>query len=60
MRAGDCRFHGRHRRTDLKLVERCRDCGHERDRGGVSRLGVAVMPWALWANALLLLALLLG
>lgn len=59
MRADDCRFHGRHRRTRLHLVEECPDCRHQRRLRGVSRLGVAVVPWALLANALLLLALLL-
>ena len=56
-----CRFHGRHRRTELRLVERCPDCGGERVlRRGLTAWGVRSVPWALWALVLLLSLLLFG
>jgi hypothetical protein len=59
VRAQDCQFHGRHR-TRLDVVEACRDCGMVRVRRRTSRLALWLVPAALWANALLLLALLVG
>lgn len=52
-----CRFTGLHR-MELRVVERCRCCGHERDRGRTSRLGVGCLQVSLWAllGVLLLLA----
>lgn len=59
MKPDDCRFHGRHRHR-LMVIEECADCGHRRRRSRTSRLALWLVPAALWANALLLAALLVG
>jgi hypothetical protein len=59
MKPGDCRFHGRHRHR-LCIVEECTDCGRRKRRSTTSRLALWLVPAALWANALLLAALVLG
>lgn len=59
MKRQDCRFHGKHH-NKLIVIEECRDCGHQRYRGPTSRFALAAVPVALWANALLMLALLVG
>lgn len=59
MQIDACRFHGKHR-YGLSVVESCRGCGHVRRTSRTSRLALWLVPMALWAIALLLLALLAG
>jgi hypothetical protein len=51
-----CRFHGGHR-YELSVTETCRGCGGVRRRSRVGRAALWLVPAALWANALLLLSL---
>jgi hypothetical protein len=59
IKPGDCRFDGRHRHR-LQILEECTDCGPRRRRSVTSRLALWLVPAALWANVLLLAALVLG
>ncbi|MGN3973649.1 hypothetical protein [Tsuneonella sp. SYSU-LHT278] len=59
MKQDDCRFHGKHR-FRLHVVEECAGCGHRRRRSRTSRIALWLVPAALWTNALLLAALVLG
>lgn len=59
MRDNDCQFHGKHR-YELSLVESCKGCGQVRRRSKTSRAALWLVPTALWTNALLLLALIVG
>lgn len=59
MRPADCRFHGLHRYR-LTVVEDCRHCGHRRPSSKSSRFALWAVPGGIWANALLLFALLVG
>lgn len=57
MQEDACRFTGKHR-YGLSVAESCRCCGHTRRRSRTSRVALWLVPAGLWANALLLLALL--
>jgi hypothetical protein len=52
-----CRFTGGHV-WELSVTETCRACGRCRRRSRTGRIGLWLVPAGLWANAVLLLALL--
>ncbi len=56
MREDACRFHGSHL-YELSVAETCRGCGNVRRRSRTSRAALWLVPAGLWANAILLLAL---
>lgn len=55
MQKDACKFTGLHRYR-LSVTESCRSCGHDRRTSRTSRMALWLVPAALWANALLLLA----
>lgn len=57
MQEDACKFHGKHR-YKLSVTESCRGCGHVRRKARTSRVALYLVPAALCANAILLLALL--
>lgn len=57
MQKNACKFTGSHR-YELSVTENCRSCGHTRRRSKTSRMALRLVPTALWANAILLLAIL--